>query len=56
MRSVINQDGSSKTVSHNSPQVGFSHEAAGTLSGESKPIGQRDWDKNTPFGKHVGFF
>lgn len=56
MRSVSNQRGGSKTASCDSTQEGSSHDVSGTLSGESERIGRRDWDKNTPFGEHVGFF
>lgn len=56
MRSVSDQRGRSETVSCDSTLYGSSHEVPGTLSGESERIGRRDWNKNTPFGKHVGFF
>ncbi|WP_223218421.1 hypothetical protein [Rhizobium wenxiniae] len=56
MRSVSNQQGGSKTASCGGTRDDSSHELSGTLSGESERIGRRDWNKNTPFGKHVGFF
>jgi len=46
-----------KTSSHDSSQnVELSEKPAAKLSGESDRIGRHEWDANTPFGKHVGFF
>ncbi|MGZ2487976.1 hypothetical protein ACVITL_006561 [Rhizobium pisi] len=47
----------SMTPSHHSSQnVAFSEEPAWKLSGESDRIGRNEWDENTAFGNHVGFF
>ncbi|KQY26597.1 MULTISPECIES: hypothetical protein [Rhizobium/Agrobacterium group] len=47
----------SVTPSHDGAQnVELSEKPAAKLSGESDRIGRHEWDANTPFGKHVGFF
>jgi hypothetical protein len=45
------------TPPHDSAQdLENSREPDRKLSGESDRIGRHEWDENTPFGTHVGFF
>ncbi|KQS78890.1 hypothetical protein ASG25_09780 [Rhizobium sp. Leaf384] len=57
MRPESDQDVDVMTSAHDSSQiVALLEKPAAKLSGESDRIGRHEWDANTRFGKHVGFF